>query len=71
MGCPMQVGHATSEPVIACWLDLNGVGESLQERYQVPKELPPRLLKLVRKLDAIEGSQLRYSRTPPDYEHVK
>jgi hypothetical protein len=54
----MQVGHATSEPVIAWWLDVKGVGESLRERYQVPEELPPKLLKLITKLDTIEGSQL-------------
>jgi hypothetical protein len=60
----MRVGHATSKPVIAWWLDVKGVGESLQERFQVPKEQPPKLRKLVRKLDPIEGNQLRYSRTP-------
>jgi hypothetical protein len=65
----MQVGHA-SEPEIAWWLDVKGVGESLQERYKVPKELPPKLLKLVRKLDAaIEQNRLlRDSGIPPDYE---
>jgi hypothetical protein len=53
----MQVGHAASKPVIAWWLDVEGVGESLQGRFQVPKELPPKLRKLIRKLDAIEGNQ--------------
>jgi hypothetical protein len=67
----MQVGHATSEPIIAWWLDAERVGQSLRERYQVPEELPPKLLKLVRKLDAIEGNQLLHSsRTPPDYEQM-
>jgi hypothetical protein len=28
-----------------------------RERYRLPKELPPRLLKLVRKLEAVEGNQ--------------
>ena len=60
----MQVGHATSKPVIAWWLDVKGVGESLQERFQVPKEQPPKLRKLVRKLDAIEGHQCA------DYEQL-
>jgi hypothetical protein len=42
----MQVGgHTTSEPVIAWWLDVKRVGESLRERYQVPEELTPKLLK--------------------------
>ena len=55
----MQVGqHATIERLIAWWLDIKGVGESLRDRYEVPKELPPNLLKLVRKLDAIEENQL-------------
>jgi hypothetical protein len=55
----MQVGgYATSEPAIAWWLDVKGVGESLRERYQVPEKLTPKLLKLVSKLDAIEGYQL-------------
>jgi hypothetical protein len=40
------------------------IGHGLRERYQIPKELPPRLLALVRKLDAIEGNYLlRYA--PP------
>ena len=63
----MQVGHATSEPVIAWWLNAKGVGESLRERYQVPEKLTPNLLKLVSKLDVIEGSQL-HSRSRRDYE---
>jgi len=29
----------------------------LRERYRLPKELPPRLLKFVRKLEAVEGNQ--------------
>jgi hypothetical protein len=66
----MQVGgHATSEPVIAWWLDVRGVGESLRERYQVPEKLTPKLLKLVSNLAAPEGDQLvRYSRSRRDYE---
>jgi hypothetical protein len=32
------------------------IGRGLRERYQVPKELPPKLLALVRKLAALEGS---------------
>ena len=72
VGIPsMQVGHATSEPVIAWWLDVKGVGESLRERYKVPKELPPKLLEVARELDAIEGNQLLGSSgMPPDYEQM-
>ena len=35
------------------------IGHCPRERYQVPKELPPKLLALVRKLDAIEGKSPR------------
>ena len=35
------------------------IGQGLRERYQVPNELPPKLLALVRKLDAIEGDCTR------------
>ena len=38
------------------------IGHSLRERYQVPKELPARLLALIRKLEAIE-SKLPRART--------
>jgi hypothetical protein len=67
----MQVGHATTEPVIAWWLDAERVGQSLRERYEVPEELPPRLLKLVRKLDAIDGNHsLRSAEIQLDYERL-
>jgi hypothetical protein len=40
------------------------IGQDLRARYQVPKELPPKLLALLVKLDAIEGNcSLRYA--PP------
>jgi hypothetical protein len=69
----MQVGHVTNEPAIAWWLDVNGVGESLRERYEVPEELPLLLLDLVRKLDTIErNGLLRSARVPlsPDEERM-
>ena len=31
------------------------IGQGLRERYQVPNELPTKLLALIRKLDAIEN----------------
>ena len=34
----MQRGQALSEPVIAWWLNVKGVGESLRERYPVPEK---------------------------------
>jgi hypothetical protein len=41
---------AQFEPV-AWWWTRNQIGRDLIERYEVPKELPPKLLSLVRKLD--------------------
>jgi hypothetical protein len=39
----------------AWWLTRERIGQDLRERYAVAQELPPRLLALVRKLDAVEG----------------
>src|SRR5262245_60176765 len=41
---------AQLEPV-AGWGARKQIGQDLRERYEVPKELPPKLLTLVRKLD--------------------
>ena len=41
---------AQFEPV-AWWWTRNRIGQDLRERYEVPKELPPKFLSLVRKLD--------------------
>jgi hypothetical protein len=49
------------------------IGESLRDCFEVPTELPPKLLTLVKKLDAIEGDYLlRHLRATPDptREHV-
>ena len=35
------------------------IGQGLRERYQVPTELPAKLLALVRKLEAIKSKSLR------------
>jgi len=35
------------------------IGHGLRERYQVPKELPAKLLALIKKLDAIESKSTR------------
>ena len=35
------------------------IGQGLRERYQVPKELSPKLLALVRKLDTVESKSRR------------
>ena len=39
----------------AWWLTRERIGQNLRERYAVAQELPPRLLALVRELDAVEG----------------
>ena len=46
----MATQNAQYEPV-AWWWTRNQIGRDLRERYDVPKELPPTLLTLVRKLD--------------------
>jgi hypothetical protein len=56
--------HAQYEP-LAWWLTRERVGQDLRERYDaVSKELPPRLLALVKKLGAIENDRLDQE-TPP------
>jgi hypothetical protein len=41
------------------WFVMARIGQGLRERYQVPKELPAKLLALVRKLEAIESKSPR------------
>ena len=68
IGVPdMLTAEAHFKPVIPWWLAIEEVGRSLRECYELPKELPPKLRRLVRKLveslDAVEGNYLlRYSR---------
>jgi hypothetical protein len=45
------------------WFTREEIGQGLRERYQVPNELPPKLLALVRKLAAAESDQSPRSRT--------
>jgi hypothetical protein len=45
------------------WFTREEIGRGLRERYQVPKELPPKLLALVRKLAAVESNQSPRPRT--------
>jgi hypothetical protein len=52
----MATNSAAYEP-FAWWLIREQIGLCLRERYRVPKDLPPRLLKLVRKFQAVEGNQ--------------
>ena len=41
------------------WFTKEEIGRGLRERYQVPTELPPKLLALIRKLEAIESEAPR------------
>ncbi len=43
---------------VAWWWTRHEIGRDLRKRYEVPKELPPKLQSLVMKVDAIEGNQL-------------
>ncbi len=66
----MSKQHAQYEPVAWRWTR-NEIARGLRERYEVPKELPPKLQTLVLKVDAIEGNQLlSYSGTRSDREQM-
>ena len=52
----MATQYAQFEPV-AWWWTRNRIGQHLRELYEVPKVLPPELLALIRKLDAVEGNR--------------
>ena len=58
----MATQSAQFEPV-AWWWARNQIGRDLRELYEVPKELPPKLLALVSKLDAVESNQSPRPRT--------
>jgi len=58
----MAAACAQFEPV-AWWWTRNRIGQDLKELYEVPTELPPKLLALVRKLAAVESNQSARSRT--------
>jgi hypothetical protein len=56
-------GHSFLKGLI-WWFVMARIGQGLRARYQIPKELPPKLLALLVKLDAAEGNYLfRYA--PP------
>jgi hypothetical protein len=55
-GCPRDGGDEMATPTaqfepVAWWWTRHEIGRDLRERYDVPKDLPPELLRLVRKLD--------------------
>ena len=51
-------GHSFYEG-LTWWSVRERIGQGLRERYQVPKELPAKLLALIKKLDAIESKSPR------------
>ena len=53
----MPQEYAQYDP-FAWWLTRERIGRDLRERYAVSEELPPSLITLVKKLDAVEGNQL-------------
>src|SRR6516164_9779781 len=50
-------GHSFYEG-LTWWFVRERIGQGLRERYQVPTELPAKLLALLRKLEAIESKSL-------------
>jgi hypothetical protein len=53
----MATQSALFEPV-AWSLTRESIGQGLRELYEVSKDLPPKLLALVRRLDAVEETRL-------------
>ncbi len=58
----MATQCAQFEPV-AWWWTRNQIGRELRELYEVPKELPPKLLALVGELATVERDQSSRSGT--------
>ena len=51
-------GHSFYEGLTG-WFVREQIGQGLRERYQVPKEVPAKLLALIKKLDAMESKSPR------------
>ena len=51
-------GHSFYEG-LTWWFVRERIGQGLRERYQIPNELPAKLLALIKKLDAIESKSRR------------
>jgi hypothetical protein len=62
-GVPDMAQEFTYYEELPWWFIREEIGRGLRERYQVPKELPPKLLALVRKLAAAESNQSPRLRT--------
>jgi hypothetical protein len=57
MRCPTMPRESAQFEPVAWWWARKQIGQDLRERYDVPKELPPKLLTLVRKLDDSDWPQ--------------
>jgi hypothetical protein len=55
-GMPDMANQSAQFEPVAWWWTRNQIGRDLRELYEVPKELPPKLLALVSKL-AVENNQ--------------
>ena len=56
----MPKAHADDKELVwSCIREL--IGHGLRRRYEVPKELPLKLLELIRKLDAGEQTKRRFA----------
>ena len=57
-------GHSFYErhAALTWWFVMAQIGQGLRQRYQVPNELPAKLLALIRKLEAIENKSPRTRR---------
>ena len=51
MRCPTVLREPSYYEALNWWFAMRVIGQDLRERYEVPKDLPPELLTLVRKLD--------------------
>jgi hypothetical protein len=49
--CPTMPKAWPHNEELAWWFTRQKIGQDLRERYEVPKELPPKLQTLVSKLD--------------------
>lgn len=54
-----MVEARTCNELLTWWFTRKEIGRKLRERYEVPKELPPKLLALIGKLDGLERNQPR------------
>ncbi len=62
-GVPDMAKARTYFERLTWWFAGQEIGRGLRERYEVPEELPPKLLALVKRLDGLERNQSPRPRT--------